>query len=296
MQAECNRTNAQQAPGFTLVELLVVITLIVVLVGLTIVAGSRLLEGGRERLTGDAIKALDSALSTYTSENGALPPPFVRDPRAGDPNITGNFDDLAWPLADARDMSGVGEGVMLNSVGLFMHHARQTPAVESILAGLPGELIQLYSPSPDPTGGRDQQPRISTVVDAWGNPIRFVHPAWHGLYYDGTVSPDADNNSTRPVDVRGSGSPVQTVRFSVGGGDVTIGAAPRGTEIAGNLALRRNNRLQDPTTQDVSAIDSDGGLVTGGRPYFYSAGPSGNPGDVEDNVYTTRPTIAQLQN
>ena len=31
--------------------------------------------------------------------------------------------------------------------------------------------------------------------------------------------------------------------------------------------------------------DSDGGITSGNRPYFYSAGPDGNPATLDDNVY-----------
>lgn len=277
--------------GFTLVELLVVIALIGVLVALTLVAGSRLLDGGRARLTGDAIKALDSALSTYINETGGLPPAFVRDPRATEPNAPASLRDLAWPLADARDMSAGSGDVIINTVGLFMHHARSVPAVEASLAGLPSELIELYSPSENPGGNaRNQQPRVSTVMDAWGNPIRMVHPAWHGLMHGGASNPAAGNVGT-PVQLTSAESGnVNTYQVQAPSGTRFVGGAPRGTRVDVSQ-LRRNNRADDN-----GLIDADGGLTTAGRPYFYSAGPSGNPGLVDDNVYTARPTIAAFGN
>ncbi len=36
---------------------------------------------------------------------------------------------------------------------------------------------------------------------------------------------------------------------------------------------------------------ADGGLCRGGQPYFYSAGPDGDPSTTADNVYTTKPEI-----
>jgi len=298
-----DRRGARRA--FTLIELLVVIGLIAVLAGIALVAGGRLLDGGRARLTQDAIKVLDSALSTYIADTGGLPPAFVRDPRAGDPNITGNFDDLAWPLADARDMTSgsVGERVMLNSVGFFIEHVKQNPSVEALLTGLPQELVRIESPSPDPNANRNQQPRMTTVVDAWGNPIRFVHPAWDGLWHGGGSQPrNTLENQATPLSLSQDPSPSGLVRVDSWPATRVLGSAPRGFAVDVRR-LRRNNALTGNLPPDPNAganapylIDSDGGLCTAGRPYFYSAGPSGNPGKADDNVYSTRPTIAQLEN
>jgi hypothetical protein len=44
--------------------------------------------------------------------------------------------------------------------------------------------------------------------------------------------------------------------------------------------------------RDPAQKDADGGLTTN-RPYFYSAGPDGDPSTIEDNVYTVQPQIQQ---
>jgi len=56
--------------------------------------------------------------------------------------------------------------------------------------------------------------------------------------------------------------------------------------------IRRNRLIKvDRDTPDL-VPDSDGGLTSGNRPYFYSAGPDGDPSTLEDNVYSNAPTHA----
>ena len=113
------------------------------------------------------------------------------------------------------------------------------------------------------------------VLDAWGQPIRFVHPTFQGgagTYWD-----------PKPA---GGGSPKFVARPRILVGSPQAGQAPmnfdrsyRGYDALGNLATGAQLRSLHITG------DADEGRHPADRPYFYSAGPDGNPGARALNVY-----------
>ncbi|MEM1329426.1 MAG: type II secretion system protein [Planctomycetota bacterium] len=294
----CVRAGAQDRVvrvarrAFTLVELLVVVGIVALLASIGLVAGGSVVAGAQVRSTADTIRVLDLALNSYIVDRGALPPAFVQDPRVQ----TGPA--LMIPVADARaarapESSGAGgfangpeQGLpgprMINSVGLVIQQMRAVPATESILAGIDSDRFRRWSPSATPAGENADnltQPAVPTVFDAWGNPIRYVHPAWDGLLIQDPADPVGGRN--RPINLLNPNQrPASVPDYSAGNG--------RDYWVAGSL-LRRNNVADGEIEDTVDAADSDGGLCVGGRPYFYSAGPDGDPSTIEDNVYTVVP-------
>ena len=148
-------------------------------------------------------------------------------------------------------------------------------------------MIRLYD-----ADGAAAQLALPTVFDAWGRPIRYVHPA-----FSGTVTDDVSSTTPAPTASR-------TLQQHIG--------SP-GTATYQVQRIRRNDRVDlaagdayPPltTAQADLWVDSDGGICQNGRPYFYSAGEDGlvglrkaaGTGETvadfnKDNVYTTVPVL-----
>jgi len=275
--------------AFTLIELLVVIGIIGILIAATLVVGTRVVGGGKERATHDTLKILDSALQNYIQEMGEIPPPIWVDTR--DPDGT-----LLTPVLDARNMDDsdfVDFGVppyrghqMLNSAGMFMAQARTSASATQALERIPSKYVAGIDPDyPNPLTGNpvvndpDGQAQITTPRDAWGNPFRYNHPA-----FDGSAS-----YAERLTSVQTS---------------TILGPAPAGKTYT-IQRLRRNSVLTvDQPLRAEDWPDSDGGICPNNRPYFYSAGPDGKVGYRKDpsgrvledfnadNVYLVKPQIS----
>ncbi|MEQ8318001.1 MAG: prepilin-type N-terminal cleavage/methylation domain-containing protein [Phycisphaerales bacterium] len=239
--------GASERRGFTLIELLIVILIISVLIAVGLAVGTRVIAGGKTSQTRDLLKTLDNVLNSYEQATDRSPPASIVDPRLAEGTVTGTI--IYFPVADAVDES---TGVPINSVGLFLAEARRVAGVSNLLEGLDTRNFRefAYTASPDPAPGATE-PLLPTVLDAWGNPIRFVHPAFHGVR----------RSAEAVVDVLGPVPSPGTAYFPTD--------------------IRR----------DPAMSDGDGGLTTNSRPYFYSAGPDGDPSTIEDNVYLVEPKI-----
>lgn len=276
-------TPARRA--FTLIELLVVVGIIGVLVGLTLFVGKQVVGGGKQKTAQQVIQVLDQALQAYIASTGDNPPAVH--------TVGTGATALHYPVADARDMNAtapVEAGVfpgghpMVNSVGLFYEQGRKIDAVSKILDKIPQQYVKMYD-----IDGAGPQPAMMTVFDPWGKPIRYVHPAFQGVYSDALANTSPNAAAPRPtLEVW----PLQPTA-----------AVP--TPVYQITDIRRNNV---PTGTGVAAenqADGDGGMCVGNRPYFYSLGPDGLCGVVKDsatpakvvenrntdNVYTTVPNF-----
>jgi prepilin-type N-terminal cleavage/methylation domain-containing protein len=244
-------------PAFTMIELLIVIGIIGVLVGLTLVVGKQVMSGGKQKATQETLRVLTAAMDDYIAVKGDVPPPVY---------VGGTTAAPIWyPMADAIDPS---TNTMINSVGLFMEQMRTVPSARRLLDNLPQSSVRIFD-----ADGTGPQPAVMTVFDAWNRPIRFVHPAFQGVY----VTPVPTTESMWPLPTR---APVPTYAIT---------------------SVRRQN----VTVDDTYKPDADGGMCVGNRPYFYSVGEdglsgvkkdTGTPAKVtedfnKDNVYSLPPNF-----
>lgn len=284
--------------AFTLMELLVVIGLIAVLVAVVFVIGRSVTTGAKSRLTADGLRVLDNTLQGYISDTGANPPAIAEDPRAAtDPTKRGQF----FPVADARNMSDNDTGMspggnqMINSAGIFVSQLtpftytgqiiknKPSTSAKAAIDALPQRLNTMVDLDKTPA---DRVPSMMTPIDAWGRPMRYVHPAFDGLIFDNPNSGNPNRDQPRNVD-----------------DPSLLGPARTGTSYI-IPSIRRNSVTHVATPVNAQdSPDADGGICIGNRPYFYSAGPDGKVGVLhdasdnvledynKDNVYTTRPTF-----
>jgi prepilin-type N-terminal cleavage/methylation domain-containing protein len=274
--------------AFTLIELLVVIGIIAVLMGIAIAVGSRVQDSGRVKSTRDMLLALDAINTAAMAANGSQVLPGV----VADPRLTANRNDPSasvWvPIADAR--ADYSEKHVINSVGLFLWQAGQYPDVAKLVEALPSRMMKILeldaadvqqpSPSQPVTGAQiGWMPKLVTALDAWGNPIRYVHPSFDGVILGGSGAGPRPVNTFADIERDLGMRPPQSASAAVVGTFLFDEIRRNCSKQAGNVSADRS-----------LGADSDGGTCVGGRPYFYSAGPDGDPSTTEDNVYTTVPT------
>lgn len=290
--------------AFTMIELLVVIAIIGILVTIVTTVGSSAIRGGRDRQTQDTIRIVDTAVATYLNDTGNVPPAFIA---AFAPTIAPEFggeDFAAYPMADAVDLTDKDEmnKTRINSIGLFMR-ALDDIGLGDTIASVDAELLTRWDGDGDvvddsvsATTGEGTQPELRTLLDGWGRPLRFVHPAWDGL-----VTEEDNLGDPRPVGTWGT--PVTPINpNSTGDGSgywLEASRAPSGYDpmVADDFPIQsiRRNFLTDADranwgSNPAPAIgDSDGGYTIGNVPYIYSAGPDGDPSTLDDNTYTTEP-------
>lgn len=256
--------------GFTLIELLIVIGIVALLIAATLVVGAKVIDGGRVKVTADTIRILDASLAGYMADKDDLPPALVPDKTT---------PATLYPAADARDMSNADATArppgyqVINSIGLYVLSVSSSPKAKSAIDGINSKFVsQLDIHGQLPANA--STPVFTTILDAWGHPIRYVHPVF-----------DTDYAQTPVATLAGAASSVANIR--------------RTSKMSGP-----GDPPRSPATAEILP-DADGGTCTGNRPYFYSMGPDeragrwldAGDGDEydfdEDNVYTTRPGAAQ---
>ena len=127
---------------------------------------------------------------------------------------------------------------------------------------------------------QDAALRLPIPRDAWGRPIRFVHPAFQGGF--GRCYGTARDTTSRSL------INFQDPPFA----DLATGATGAGRRGAFSRSARPFDPAGDPATRGLRPVgDADEGSSSGRQGYFYSAGASGNPGDRRDNVYSAAPSF-----
>lgn len=262
---------AARRRAFSLLEMLVVIGIIGVLITISVVVGSAVTAGAKQRITEDTMSVLDASMEAFVKANGSSPDPGTRivNPTSGTPTY--------FPVADARNMSNtdIGERAgnqMVNSVGLYIGQAALAPEAQTAIASLPARAVRRVT---NTVGSIELT--LTTAIDGWGRPIRYVHPAFQGSWTDRS-NPSSGNTAS---------SQVNTTNFP------DLAGAPS-TAMFSPMMIRRNSKPAVAPPNQVNAqdfADSDGARCTGSRPYFYSVGADGLADTTKDNVYTTPPTF-----
>lgn len=269
--------------AFTLIEMLVVLGIIGVLAAISLLVAGHVTQNGRERLTTDLIKSLDTVAASYASQRGKVPATYV--------DAAGN----EFPLIDARGTSGnvappadsrtASTDLPEPSLALFTIVAGSTgsASIEDAFKGFDPKLVKRGPVVSSATGFTVKRAQSGTgnatvdadgwtVLDAWGQPIRFVHPTFQGGY--------GDYFQKQNTGVWAAGAPARPG---------LVRSLKQGNAPARDYAFRRSAR---PFAADgTSTGDADEGLCTGTQPYFYSAGKDRDAGTISDNVYTNQPTF-----
>lgn len=272
--------------GFTLLELIVVISIIAILAALSLLVGRRVMESGRVTLTQSLIRTVDNTIESYQADRDGKAPYKWTD-TSSQHNEFGIIDGRIDPVP-----AGPGPGQVIEpSVTFLLLALGDSPSVQSTIKGIDSKFIvrapisNAAAPnSYDPTDFRTiytrqtVMPQTATpaeqvfgfvIKDPWGNALRYVSPKFDGGY--GSVVPASGGSPTLP--------PGQVSDFAT----------------AQKLTLRQNNtdwsvnfrRSHRPGAGETG--DADAGLTRGGRGYFYSPGPDKDAGTRDDNVYMDAP-------
>lgn len=253
------RVDRSSRSGFTLLELLIVIAVISLLITISLAVGSKVLSSGRETLTSNIVRTLDTSLTSYIADTGdKIPNPLVEHPDA-------TSGSIRWqPVSDVRRGESFNDE-MVNSVGWYVYQMRDVSSVNATISGLATNVVKQFAPTLDSTGSYPAwgQPPLTTVFDGWGRPLRYVHPT-----FDGVIT-TTSTSTTGGVDLADL---------------VSIGSSE-------SFAFNRVRRNRTPEVSTKRPADGDGGICPNNRPYFYSAGADGDPSTILDNVYSTKPTF-----
>jgi prepilin-type N-terminal cleavage/methylation domain-containing protein len=272
--------------AFTLLELLIVVAIIAGLAAITTLVGSAVLDSGKKRATLGVLQSLDQALAAYKDEKNDNPPALVAIPyerMVVAPNGISSGETAYYPAIDGRGRENTSDQLYpVNSVALFIESARSVTQTQDIIGAINPRFVRNYSPD------ETYFPQLVTVFDAWDNPIRYVHPKFDGIH---EREPRSQADAGEPVNIVNPRKPY-----------FVAGALPVDAANVVRMKFVRRNRLVDADFGDdglsggggldlggISDFelvpDSDGGITAGNRPYFYSAGPDGNPATLEDNIY-----------
>ncbi len=281
------RTPSTPRPGFTLIELLVVIAILAVLVAITFTVGRAVVSGGKANRTADAIRVMEQILGDYSTGIDGTPDSVVALPEDIEAKNRGDigYQEVRWfPVADAR---WERRNVTINSGALFLAQAT-ADGYGAGVEGIDARFIEFYTPETEADaaglGPRESHPQLTTVMDGWGNPIRYVHPEWDGQILSGGTR--GNNDPGGFVDVADNNNGYLFDETGLRESWIADGA--------GEMLMRRNGVFETEFASiPEDQRDSDGGIcVNQARPYFYSPGPDGDPATIEDNVYTQEPRFA----
>ncbi|GEM_PF-1234936 len=308
MHPRFTNPTSQPRAAFTLTELLVVLAIIAILIGLVFTAGTAAVRGGKERATLDTIRALDAAMQAYIEEREQVrntdPITLAFNPTNVETMPGGIYE--VYPIIDARAGDSPNRPI-IDTVGLWMTDARRYSRVKEILDKIPPKFVREWDMDIDgmePMNSPPAEfPTLTTIVDAWGKPIRLVLSQTDGLWVEPDMYPAGQGTE---VDILVEGLVPQPLPQ-----DGLLRSVRTAPDVKYKFTIdkvRRNWVDQDSPASGANGTrvltDSDGGRCDGPRPYFYSAGPDGEVGlkkqvdgtlaDLNtDNLYLHRPKFAR---
>lgn len=157
--------------AFTLLELLVAISVIVILVAIVASLGPGLFERQRVQATRGVIDSLDRMLEEYIISNGA-PPPYIPEAYEGVPGERIVASGDAPPMLP-EDFRG-GLHPRLPDAAVFLTQAQGVGESDAIRAQLPEGKIVWTQPAVD--GDTNPRARSLSVLDAWAEAAEWQPP------------------------------------------------------------------------------------------------------------------------
>lgn len=294
-QRSTSTARASLARAFTLVELLIIIIVISILITVTLVVATRVTNTGRDNLSKDTIRVLDTFVQSTMQTTGSRLPDLLKF------NPQNSSNQWTFPIVDGRYDDRPGKTFRPDtdpaqpSLSLFLAAASLQTDVESILNQIGDDFVKrepvrawgwdnnsfgalTIDPDDAPMGMF-----VGTVLDGHEQPLRFVHPSYDGGHGDYSWW---EASSER---WQASGSPGRPTRPPLDATWVTGGTSP----VRFAEQFSRSMRPYDANRNDADQLvgDADEGICPGDVPYFYSAGADQDPGTREDNAYSTDPNF-----
>ncbi len=191
-------------PGFTLLELIVVIGVIALLTTIVLTIGPKVLGGQKESGTQNILRALDRVYDDYLGANGGAQPFFDVNDYAGVPGKDlkvfedGKNETVDGSLHEAFSSyppsgSGTRDYPRFPDAAVFLRQALAAGVGDGVLATLPARSIVLTATEDDPGAPADEADRTPSILDLWGPadnawtdngytllggvPVLFVHPS-----------------------------------------------------------------------------------------------------------------------
>lgn len=219
--------GARAARAFTLLEVMIVITVIITLMSLVLGVGSALLRNAEKSQVESAMQIIESGLNEFEAQMGRQMTFNGAYNAAESVEVfpTGAVDavfDVRNPGTAPAPANNTGDRIWVNrarGLGVFaVNLLRQYDSIRGILGPLPQSLLRaepnastypqaniggtgsgLYLPSARASGGGSASTR-SEFVDTWGNRIAFVFPgrAFRPLVDSGVA--DADGSVRTPYE------------------------------------------------------------------------------------------------
>lgn len=150
---------ARSPRGFTLLELLVVISIIVALAALATGAGVLVVKRNKSRVTENLLSTLDRALEEYIAVNSVIPK-YVPEAHEGVPGPDNELEQYRQR-----------EHMRRPDAAVFLRQAVGIGQVDSILGAIP-ERFLFATPLTTGNGGGAIEPDDTTpsIIDGWGTP------------------------------------------------------------------------------------------------------------------------------
>jgi prepilin-type N-terminal cleavage/methylation domain-containing protein len=152
--------------GFTLIELVVVLTIIAILTTIGLLAAHHVRQNSQMSVTRDLIRTLDTAYQGVVQEKSANVPAVYRDDSGNELAV---IDACAQP----------GSGAIEPSQGLFVLAAGKDSAIVTAIQRADSKYVN-NGPVVSQQFALPNTLTVPILKDPWNNPIRFVHPRYAG--------------------------------------------------------------------------------------------------------------------